>query len=181
MDRSLASVRKSQIAYPPEPTSPKAGSGVQNQARKGLAVVGIVFALCAAICYGASTVVIGRAIIHAGPLVVAFVSLVAGLVLVGAVTLTVAIITPGEAKVSIEGLPWIVLGSVLMFGVGRLTYYRSIEQIGPSRSAALSSTTTLAVPAVGFLFLGDRLSAFTWLGILVTFVGILTLVTGRSR
>ncbi|MCL4241094.1 MAG: DMT family transporter [Dehalococcoidia bacterium] len=144
-------------------------------------MIGILFALCAALCYGASTVVIGKAIAHAGPLVVAFVSLVAGLTLVGTVTLVVAVVEPAAAKVSLSGLPWIVVGAVLMFGVGRLAYYRSIEQIGPSRSAALSSTTTLAAPAIGFLFLGDRLSLLTSLGILVTFAGILTLVSGRSR
>lgn len=145
-----------------------------------LGMLGVGFAFCAAVCYGASTLFISRSVAHARPMAVALVTLIAGLVLVGSVTVIVRLLDPSRATVSTDGAPWVVAAALLMLVVGRVTYYSSIEAIGPSRSAALSATTTLAAPLFALLVLGDRLSLVTAAGVLATFLGIFLLITGRK-
>lgn len=143
-------------------------------------MLGVGFAFCAAVCYGASTVIIGRSVAHARPMAVALVTLLAGLVLVATVTFFARITAPSVVTFSMDGLPWVIAAALLMFVVGRLTYYSSIEAIGPSRSAALSATTTLATPLFALVVLGDRLSLATAAGVLATFLGIFLLIHGRK-
>ena len=143
-------------------------------------MLGVAFALCAAVCYGASTVVIGRSIGHARPTTVALVSLIAGTFFVAVVTVLAGLANPTLATISMAGLPWVVGAAILMFVVGRISYYSSIESIGPSRSAALSSTTTLATPVFALVVLGDQLGPLTWIGVFATFVGIWLLLAGRQ-
>lgn len=142
-------------------------------------MLGIGFALAAAVCYGASTVVVGRAVRAATPTTVAFVTLLSGAVLIIGVTATGWLVDPGVAEVSLDGLPWVVVAALFMFVVGRLAYYSSIQRIGPSHSAALSATTTLATPLLAVLILGNGLPFTTWLGIIATFAGIAILLSGK--
>lgn len=143
-------------------------------------MLGVGFALGAALCWGASTVVIGRAVSMASPLMVGFISLVAGLALIASVTAVAEVVSPTLHEASMSGAPAVIASALLMFVIGRLAFYTSIREIGPSQSAALSATTTVIAAVIAVTVLGEHLSFVGWGGVILTAGGVAIVVTGRS-
>lgn len=143
-------------------------------------MLGVAFALGAALCYGTSSVVVGRAVSADSPLMVGFVSLLSGLALIGIVTGVSEALHPTLGDISVAGVPAVIASALLMFVIGRLGYYTSIQKIGPSQSAALSATTSVIVAIIAVAVLGERLSPVAWAGVLMTVGGVAVVVTGRS-
>lgn len=143
-------------------------------------MLGVVFALGAALCYGASSAVVGRAVSADSPLMVGFISLLSGLALIGIVTGISEVLHPTLGDITLAGVPAVIAAALLTFVIGRLGYYTSIQKIGPSQSAALTATTSVVVAVIAVAVLGARLSPVAWAGVLLTASGVVVVVSGRS-
>ncbi len=77
---------------------------------------------------------------------------------------------------------WILLAisSVIGIVIGDTFYFRSLQILGPRRALMVSTTSPLFATIVGWVGLGESLTATSLFGILLTFSGITIVIAERS-
>jgi drug/metabolite transporter (DMT)-like permease len=72
---------------------------------------------------------------------------------------------------------YLVFSSITGILIGDTLYFRSLQILGPRRALIVSTTAPLFGTAIGWLVLDEPLSQSVFWGVLVTFSGILTVVS----
>lgn len=123
--------------------------------------MGVVLSLVAALCYGSSDFIAGIGGRRGDTGAVALIAQPIGL-LAAVVALLAA---PAHAP-STAALWWGALSGVGS-GIGTLALYRGLAVARMSVVAPLSGVLTAALPVVVGFLLGDRLSALSWIGVIL--------------
>lgn len=72
---------------------------------------------------------------------------------------------------------FLVFSSITGILIGDTLYFRSLQILGPRRALIISTTAPLFGTAFGWLVLGEPLTQSVFLGVMVTFTGILIVVS----
>ena len=74
-----------------------------------------------------------------------------------------------------ESWGWIVLAGLGITGLGYYGMFHAAEFVSPGLATVISNSQPLIAAMLAFLVLGERLSKWGWLGLLLGFVGILVI------
>ncbi|MGI6096556.1 MAG: EamA family transporter [Dethiobacteria bacterium] len=136
--------------------------------------MGGILALAGAFLYGASHVFIRQGLIDArvDKTVGFYLTLLINVIfnsLVLLVTLLFWDSVPGFNQI---GFWFFVVAGFLTSYLGRVALFESIERIGASRATALKITAPLFTVILGIIFLKERLSLISFIGIALIFIGV---------
>jgi O-acetylserine/cysteine efflux transporter len=134
-------------------------------------VTGIVGGLLAALLWGSSTVTDARATRLVGTIGVLGWGSIAGCVL----TLPVALVFARTTDVGMSGVVWLTISSLAAVAAFA-PFYRAV-QLGPVPLVAGLGATEGAVAAAIAFATGERLPAFTLLGLIVALAGMVVVLT----
>jgi drug/metabolite transporter (DMT)-like permease len=141
---------------------------------------GELFALSTAFLWAISTVIYGRAGKHIPSMEMNLWKCLVG----GAIaflTLIITGITPSLGK----GTDYIALGLLIVSGIigiglGDSVYFESMRYIGARQASLLKTISPPLAGIIAWVFLGEKLSSFAWLGILLIVLGVAWVVTERK-
>jgi transporter family protein len=134
-------------------------------------VTGIVGGLLAALLWGSSTVTDARATRIVGTIGVLGWGSIAGCVL----TLPVALVFAHTTDVGLSGMLWLTISSLAAVAAFA-PFYRAV-QLGPVPLVAGLGATEGAVAAAIAFATGERLPAFTLLGLIIALAGMIVVLT----
>jgi len=133
---------------------------------------GLTFALAAALLWAVSTVLIAPGVEGLDPVMVASIRIPALSLVLWGIT-----IRRGTVK-DLWKLSWrewltIILGGLIGWGVGSVTYVTAVSALGATRSAVLTSTSPLFALPLSVLFAQEKINWLTIVGTIVTVGGII--------
>jgi len=133
---------------------------------------GLTFALAAALLWAVSTVLIAPGVEGLDPVMVASIRIPALSLVLWGIT-----IRRGTVK-DLWKLSWrewltIILGGLIGWGVGSVTYVAAVSALGATRSAILTSTSPLFALPLSVLFAQEKINWLTIVGTIVTVGGII--------
>lgn len=87
----------------------------------------------------------------------------------------------GEKLNSISSLAIILLliSGAVGIGFGDTMYFEAINRIGPNRSLLLATLAPIITAVLALIFLGEKIAPLAWLGVVVTLMGILLVITQK--
>ncbi|MBM4414990.1 MAG: DMT family transporter [Chloroflexi bacterium] len=139
-------------------------------------MLAVALAVTAAFAWGLSAVLVRLGLRDMPTALGTLISLVAGLLLTGAL---VAILQPGELRdVSRSAVLLLAVVGVLNFPIGRLFNYMAMSRLGVGRSTPLLASAPLFAVAVAVAFTGEELRPATALGIALILGGLYVTLSG---
>ena len=140
-------------------------------------LLGIVFGILAATCWGFSAVLVRFGLQHLRPTTGTWISLIPGVVLV----MGLALVFNRDAfpALTVVAFLWFALSGLFNFALGRLFNTFSIQLAGVARATPLFSTAPLFATILAVLFLGESVTPWLLLGT-VTIVGGIVLITSEQ-
>ena len=140
-------------------------------------MLGILFGILAATCWGFSAVLVRFGLQHLRPTTGTWVSLIPGVLLV----MGLALVFNQDAFPELTAIAfvWFALSGLFNFALGRLFNTVSIGLAGVARATPLFSTAPLFATILAIIFLGESITPWLLLGT-VTIVGGIILITSEQ-
>lgn len=140
-------------------------------------LLGIIFAVLAAACFGANRAFLSKPLIRSSPRVVNFVTTIVGIFVA-----LIADITTGQSNSILSTSLYVILifliAGILNFGVSRFLSYVGVKNVGATQASILSLTQVLYTFVFAVLLIGETLSLDTIAGAALIIVGAL-IIEGR--
>ena len=95
----------------------------------------------------------------------------------GSLLLGVALILRRSFPADLESWSWIGLAGLAMTGLGYYGMFHAAEFVSPGLATVIANSQPLIAAVLAFLLLGERLSKWGWVGLLLGFVGILVIAS----
>ncbi len=137
-------------------------------------LIGIGFALLAALGFGVSAVLVRPALAHISLTLGTFISVLASLLFIG----TIAALTDFSAlfEVSLAALAWLAVLGLLSFAMGRQFYYRGIARLGVARAAPIVGATPLVAAVLAILVYREAFSYLLAVGVIAVVAGVVVIL-----
>jgi drug/metabolite transporter (DMT)-like permease len=74
----------------------------------------------------------------------------------------------------------LIISGIIGIGFGDTMYFEALNLIGPRRTLLISISAPLMTAILAFLFLGEKIAVFGWIGVLITAAGIAWVVTAKE-
>lgn len=140
-------------------------------------LTGALIALLVPVCFGTGTVLARLGLVHIAPGVGNFLSLVAGWVIIAAVT---AALHPDTLfGVSLGTVGWLAMLGIINFPGGRFLNFVSIKNLGILRANPILAMSPIVSAFEGVVFLDERLNWAIASGTLLAVAGIIIVVSGE--
>jgi len=136
--------------------------------------VGVAFAVITSVCWAASMILLAPGVEGLDPIMVASIRAPAlALLLWGIVACRK---TAGELH-KLDRKEWMLLGfgGIIGWGLGSVLFVLSVSLIGPTRTAILTSTSTLFALPLSVIFLKERVNALVLVGTALTVAGVIAI------
>ena len=138
---------------------------------------GALIALLVPLCFGTGTVLARLGLVHIAPGPGNFLSLVAGWMLVAALT---AVLYPDALfGVSLGTFAWLAMLGVINFPGGRFLNFVSIKNLGILRANPILAMSPIVSAFEGVVFLGERVNWAIAAGTLLAVAGLMIVVYGE--
>jgi len=140
-------------------------------------LMGEVAALGGAFLWAVASIIytrVGRAV---GPAEMNLLKNVVALVMLGLTLLFLRQALPDAAGPAVALL---LLSGVVGIGLGDTAYFETLNAVGPRRALLLEILAPPLAALLALVFLGERLQPGAWLGIAVTVVGVIWVITERA-
>ena len=140
-------------------------------------LMGELAALGGAFLWAVASVIytrVGRAV---GPAAMNLLKNVVALAMLGLTLLFVGQALPDAAGPAVALL---LLSGVVGIGLGDTAYFETLNAVGPRRALLLETLAPPLAALLALVFLGERLHPGAWLGIAVTVVGVIWVITERA-
>ena len=138
---------------------------------------GEIAALMAAALWAFATLMFGRLGKQLSPLVL---NLIKGSMAIGFIVLTLLVRQLLLTSLPIMSVGLLLVSGVVGIGLGDTAYFATVNALGARRALLLEMLAPLMSALMALVFLQERLSAVAWLGMALTLVGILWVVSERS-
>ncbi|KGX87509.1 DMT family transporter [Pontibacillus litoralis] len=136
--------------------------------------MGILYALLSALMFSINNVIVKKGIMKHksndnGLLITVFINVV----LLGVIYLVMLYLHNWQVVFSWSGVGYFALAGLCTTGIGRLTLFRSIAYIGPTKASAIRNTTPIFTTLFAVLFLNETIGFLPSIGILLMLGGVL--------
>lgn len=75
-------------------------------------------------------------------------------------------------ELSVPGYAWLALSGIIGLVLGDSAYFHALVVVGPRRASLLMSSSPIMAALIAWPFLGEKLGAVAWLGIIISVSGI---------
>ncbi len=140
-------------------------------------MIGIVFALLAALAYSYSVVLVRKRLQESNFFSVALVITVTGNIILW----PIALLFTNLRTVNLEGIFFFAIAGILAPGIARLLYFKGMEVVGAALNASIFATYPMYVSIFAVLFLSETLALENWLGIICIVVGVVFIERSLSK
>ena len=142
-------------------------------------MVGVVFGLLAATCWGFSAIFVRMGLQYLRPTTGTWVSLIPG----GVIVMGLAVVFNLDDITTLATIAffWFALGGLFNFALGRFLNAVSIQLAGVARATPLFSTAPLFATILAILFLGETITPWLLLGTLTIVSGIALITSEQVR
>jgi len=141
---------------------------------------GVILALGTALCWTISSLAFTSASTRVGSLVVNLIRLVIAFAFMS-IWGWFRRGLPLPTDATHDAWLWLSLSGLVGFFIGDMALFRAFVVVGARVSTLLMSLAPPMTALIGYLVLGEQISALRWLGILVTLSGILWVVSERLK
>jgi transporter family protein len=141
-------------------------------------MLAIVLALSAAASWGFSAILVRLGLRDMSTAMGTLISLVAGLLISGALALATQ--REALAAVSMSTVALFALIGILNFPMGRFFNYLSMSRLGVARSTPLLASAPLFAVLIAVLVTGEEITLASAAGIVLIFAGLYVTLTGRA-
>ncbi len=138
---------------------------------------GEIAALSAAALWAFATLMFGRLGKQLSPLIL---NLVKGGMAIGFIVLTLLVRQQLMASLPMESVWLLLISGVVGIGLGDTAYFATVNRLGARRALLLEMLAPLMSAVMALVFLQEQLSVIAWLGMALTLVGIVWVVSERS-
>ncbi|GAB4531784.1 MAG: DMT family transporter [Pleurocapsa sp.] len=139
--------------------------------------IGEIAALSAASLWAAASVVYSRLGLKIPPLQLNFYK---GIVAIAFILITLIIQQASFAGVSLATVVLLALSGVVGIGLGDTAYFAALNTIGARRTLLLETASPPIGALLALIFLKEQLTVNAWCGILLTLIGIVTVIGDRT-
>jgi drug/metabolite transporter (DMT)-like permease len=140
--------------------------------------MGEFVAICAAISYALSNVLVKKGTTTSSQNNGAFLSLLQTVMMSGLVWIIVIQVN-GLPAFTTEGILWFLIGGVLSAFFGRTFQYSSVQYLGSVRASAIKNLNPMFTVVLGILLLGESVSLYFLIGVILIF-GSMYLIVRQS-
>jgi drug/metabolite transporter (DMT)-like permease len=140
---------------------------------------GELAALSAAFLWAASSVVYRRLGQRIPPLQLNFYKGAIAITLMG---ITLFMLGDGQESIEFHLVPvvFLIISGVIGIGLGDTAYFSALNHLGARRALLFETLAPPLAAVLALIFLGERLSAGAWCGILLTILGVAWVITERT-
>lgn len=139
--------------------------------------LGEIFAVLAAVVWALSTILYKGFSHHLTPMQLNISKgVLATLMMLIVITLAQDIAIPTQ----ITSWAWLIGGGIIGIAVGDSAYFTALRNIGPARTLVIESLAPALVGIFNIVLLNHYLSAFAWLGIVITTIGVVIAIKPSS-
>ena len=140
-------------------------------------MLGVLFALLAATCWGTSAVLVRLGVQSLRPTTGTWISLIPGILLV----MTLALVFNLDDITTLAAIAffWFALSGLFNFALGRLLNAVSIQLAGVARAAPLFSAAPLFATILAVIFLNESITVWLLLGTFAIVSGV-AIITGEA-
>lgn len=140
-------------------------------------MIGIVFALLAALAYSYSVVLVRKRLQESNFFSVAMVITVTGNIILW----PIALLFTNLGTVNLEGAFFFAIAGILAPGIARLLYFKGMEVVGAALNASIFATYPMYVSIFAVLLLSESLALENWFGIICIVVGVVLIERSLSK
>ena len=142
-------------------------------------MLGVVFALLAATCWGFSAILVRLGLQHLRPTTGTWVSMIPGILMV----MTLALVFNLDDITTLAGVAffWFALSGLFNFALGRFLNTLSIQLAGVARATPLFSTAPFFATILAVIFLGETITPWLVLGTMTIVSGIILITSEQVR
>jgi drug/metabolite transporter (DMT)-like permease len=137
---------------------------------------GELAALGAAFLWALATVIFGRLGKVLPPLIL---NLTKGAIAVLLLGLTVLLLQRTPVGINRTTLSLLLASGIIGIGAGDTAYFASLNHLGPRRALLMETLAPPIAALIALLFLGETLTLWAWIGILLTLLGVVWVVSER--
>jgi drug/metabolite transporter (DMT)-like permease len=137
---------------------------------------GEIAALAAAFLWALATVIFGKLGKYLSPLVL---NLVKGSMAVLMLASTLLLLQQAPAGLNALTLGLLIASGVVGIGLGDTAYFAALNQLGPRRALLMETLAPPMAALLALIFLGETLSLASWLGIVLTLLGVMGVISER--
>lgn len=136
-------------------------------------------ALSAALMWTGSTMIWGRIPLDAMALNLAK-NVIAVMIILIHVTVVSVVVDQPIFSAPPDSWLWLGISGLVGVAIGDTLYFRSLQILGPRRALMMSTTSPLVAVGLSAVILQERLGLFAMSGIVVTVIGVITVVGDRK-
>ncbi len=137
---------------------------------------GELAALSAAFLWALATVIFGRLGKYLSPLVL---NLTKGAIAVSLLGLTLVLLQRAPVGLDAVTISLLLASGMIGIGAGDTAYFASLNHLGPRRALLMETLAPPIAALIALAFLDERLSLSSWIGILLTVVGVVWVISER--
>jgi drug/metabolite transporter (DMT)-like permease len=139
--------------------------------------LGIILAVTAALCWGASAIFVRLGLRYIKPITGVFISMLSSLVLVGLLVLSINF---GDVvSLRSEVILWFIAIGIITYGIGRLCNFAGVNYIGVTRATPIIASSPLFAMIMAVAFLGEEINFLIVIGTISIVCGLGLLVSSR--
>jgi drug/metabolite transporter (DMT)-like permease len=139
--------------------------------------IGEIAALSAAFLWAAASVVYTHLGVRIPPLQLNFYK---GIIAIALIIITLMAQQANFSNISLSPTLWLSLSGVLGIGLGDTAYFAALNSLGARRTLLLETLSPPLGALLALMFIGERLTALAWCGILLTVLGIIWVIGERT-
>jgi drug/metabolite transporter (DMT)-like permease len=107
-------------------------------------------------------------------------NLIKGLIAIALIFLTLIIGSQKLPEFNLLPVSLLLLSGAIGIGLGDTAYFSALNHLGARRTLLLETLAPPMTAVLALIFLGERLNAVAWCGILLTIVGVAWVITERT-
>lgn len=139
--------------------------------------LGEIAALSAALLWAISSVVYSRLGLQIPPLQL---NLYKGIIAIALIIATLLLQGTISADISLATTAWLLLSGIVGIGLGDTAYFVALNSLGARRTLLLETSSPPMGAFLAVVLLGEQLSQSAWIGILLTILGIVWVISERN-
>ena len=136
-----------------------------------------IAALSAALLWATSSVIYSRLGLKIPPLQL---NLYKGIVAIALIVITLLLQGQTSLDVSLATVGWLLLSGIIGIGLGDTAYFAALNSLGARRTLLLETSSPPMGALLAWFLLEERLNQSTWIGILLTILGIAWVISERN-
>jgi drug/metabolite transporter (DMT)-like permease len=137
---------------------------------------GELAALGAAFLWALATVIFGRLGQVLSPLVL---NLAKGVIALSLLSLTLLLLQKGPVGLDGTTVSLLLASGIIGIGAGDTAYFAALNQLGPRRALLMETLAPPLAALIALVCLGETLSTSAWIGILLTLIGVVWVISER--